>query len=180
VLGALSTGHEIGLAVVGGVFIAFALAASFLAPRRWPEFPGRNGMSVFIIASLALFAAMIAAVAIFGAESKEAEAARPGGQETAAPAAKTIDITETEFRIGLPTLSKLAEGTYTFVVKNAGKIEHDLVISGGKATGETRTPLLKPGETAKITASLAAGRYTLYCSVPGHRAAGMQAVLTVG
>ena len=73
----LSTGHKIGLAVVGAIFIAFALSASFLAPRRWPDFPGKNGLSVFIIASFVLFAAMLTAVVVFGVES-ESEAAQPG------------------------------------------------------------------------------------------------------
>ena len=39
----------------------FALASLFLAPRRWPDFPGKNGLSVFIIACVVLFAAMITA-----------------------------------------------------------------------------------------------------------------------
>ena len=178
-LGALSTGHEIGLAVVGGLFIAFALAASFLAPRRWPDFPGKTGMSVFIIACLAFFAAMISSVAVFGAES-EASAAEAGAGQVGKPVAKTFDISETEFKIGLPPLKKLAEGRYTFVVKNNGKIDHDLAIEGAKVTGPTKTPLIKPGGTAKITVSLAVGTYTLYCSVPGHREAGMVAKLNVG
>ena len=71
VLAGLSTGHKIGLAVVAIVFIAFALSASFLAPRRWPDFPGEHGLSVFILASLVIFAAMIAAVLVFGREKKE-------------------------------------------------------------------------------------------------------------
>jgi uncharacterized cupredoxin-like copper-binding protein len=178
VLAGLSTGHEIGLAVVGGLFIAFALAASFLAPRRWPDFPGKHGMSVFIIVALAFFAAMIASVAVFGAESEAAE--KPGAQEGAPAATKTIDVSETEFKIGLPPLKKLAEGKITFDVKNDGKIEHDLAIEGGKFTGPSKTPLIQPGGEAKLTVSLAAGTYTLYCSVPGHRAAGMVAKLQVG
>ena len=48
--GELPVGHEIGLIVVAVLFIAFALASSFLVPRYKPDFPGPNGMSVFIIA----------------------------------------------------------------------------------------------------------------------------------
>ncbi|HXH98055.1 MAG TPA: hypothetical protein VNH40_12690 [Gaiellaceae bacterium] len=64
----LATGHKIGLLVVAGVFVAFALTSSFVAPRRRPDFPGRAGLSVFVIVSLVLFAAMLIAVEIFGAE----------------------------------------------------------------------------------------------------------------
>ncbi|TML74156.1 MAG: hypothetical protein E6G12_11305 [Actinobacteria bacterium] len=62
----LSTGHEIGLIVVAGVFIAFALASSFLVPRYKPDFPGPAGLSVFAIASIVLFGLMIVAVNFFG------------------------------------------------------------------------------------------------------------------
>jgi hypothetical protein len=67
VLGAeLSTGHEVGLIVVAGVFIAFALGVSFLAPRYKPDFPGPAGLSVFAIASIVMFGLMIAAINFFG------------------------------------------------------------------------------------------------------------------
>jgi hypothetical protein len=65
---ALSTGHEVGLIVVAASFIAFALASSFLVPRYKPDFPGPAGLSVFVLGSVVLFALMIAAIAIFGAE----------------------------------------------------------------------------------------------------------------
>jgi predicted PurR-regulated permease PerM len=64
----LTTGHKVGLLVVAGVFVSFALSSSFLAPRLKPDFPGRAGLAPFIIVSLALFAAMLIAVEIFGAE----------------------------------------------------------------------------------------------------------------
>ena len=175
-LGALSTGHTVGLAVMAAVFIGFALAASFLAPRRWPDFPGRNGLSVFIIACLALFVAMLAAVSVFGAESEANGASAHEG----AAAGRTVDVSETEFKITLPKLSTLTAGEYHFVVKNDGQIAHDLVIQGPKVPAGARTPTIQPGGTADLAVSLAAGRYTLYCSIDGHRKLGMVAQLSVG
>ena len=64
--GELPVGHEIGLIVVAVLFIAFALVSSFLVPRYKPDFPGPNGMGVFIIASIVVFALMVAAVNFFG------------------------------------------------------------------------------------------------------------------
>ena len=64
--GELPLGHEIGLIVVAAVFIAFALVSSFLVPRYRPDFPGPEGMSVFVIVSVLLFALMVAAVNFFG------------------------------------------------------------------------------------------------------------------
>ena len=62
----LPLGHEIGLIVVAAIFIAFALASSFLIPRYKPDFPGPTGLSVFAIASLVMFGLMVAAVNFFG------------------------------------------------------------------------------------------------------------------
>jgi len=59
-------------------------------------------------------------------------------------------------------------------VKNVGKIPHDLALQGG-----AKTALISPGKSATLTVTLKPGTYTLYCSVPGHRQAGMVAKLTV-
>jgi hypothetical protein len=64
--GELPVGHEVALIVVAAVFIAFALASSFLVPRYRPDFPGPNGLSVFALVSVVLFVLMIAAVNFFG------------------------------------------------------------------------------------------------------------------
>jgi len=170
-LAGLSTGHAIGLAVAGGCFIAFALGASFLAPRRWPDFPGEHGLPVFVIASIVLFAAMLTAVVVFGVESETAKGAE------ATSAAKIVRVQEQEFKI-LPASLRVPAGTIVFVVKNAGKISHDLAISGPKLAKKTR--LIDAGGSVKLVVKLAKGRYTLYCSVPGHRQLGMKATLTVG
>jgi hypothetical protein len=62
----LTTGHKVALIVVAAVFIGFALSASFLAPRRKPDFPGPNGLSVFVIGSLLMFVLMVLAINFFG------------------------------------------------------------------------------------------------------------------
>jgi len=62
----LTTGHKVALIVVAAVFIAFALSASFLAPRKKPDFPGPNGLSVFVIGSLLMFVLMVLAINFFG------------------------------------------------------------------------------------------------------------------
>ena len=82
---ALSTGHEIGLALVGAAFIVFALVSSFVLPSRNPNFPGR-ARNWYLLLCVAFFAAMMTSVVVFGREKKEGEAqAASGGATTTAP-----------------------------------------------------------------------------------------------
>jgi uncharacterized cupredoxin-like copper-binding protein len=174
---ALSTGHEIGLAVTGAVFIAFALASSFLFPRFRPQYPG-HGLPAFIVVAFVFFFGMLAAVEVFGAETKEGgekAVAESTAAETAATAkGETVQVTEKEFKIELASTT-LKAGTVTFDVKNVGKLSHDLAIVGMKE----KTKLISPGSSSKLTVTLKPGTYELYCSVPGHKAAGMDAKITV-
>ena len=178
-LAGLSTGNKIGLAVVGAVFIAFALTSALVIPKRRPDYPGKNGMSVFIIASIVLFAGMLTAVSVFDVEA-EAKGGEKSGAGAPSGPAKTIPVTESEFKIALPAESGLQAGNYTFAVKNAGKISHDLAITGPGIAGTPKTALINAGGTSTLSVALKAGTYTLYCAVPGHRAAGMVAKLTIG
>src|SRR4051794_26501698 len=82
---ALSTTSEVALAVMGAIFIVFALVSSFILPRRNPDFPGKKWRNAYIVVCAALFIAMMSTVVIFGKEDEEANA-----QETA-----TANPTET-------------------------------------------------------------------------------------
>ena len=177
-LAGLSTGNTIGLSVVAALFVGFALVSSFVVPRRFPDFPGKNGIGVFAIVCTVLFVAQLAAVIVFGVES-EAKGAEHAAGKQGGPS-HTIKVQEKEFRIVLPGLKTLAPGSYIFKVQNVGKIPHDLAIDGPKVTGGKKTSLIQPGGTATLTVALGKGSYTLYCNVPGHRAAGMSAKIAVG
>jgi len=78
---ALSTGHEVGLALVAGTFIAFAFLSALVIPRWRPQFPGHR-LGWFIVATLVLFVATLAAVEIFAKEPKEARAGEATTKET--------------------------------------------------------------------------------------------------
>jgi plastocyanin len=67
----------------------------------------------------------------------------------------------------------------TIKFTNASPYVHNLTIeqgTSGSAIGATPT---FQGGTRTLRVRLSPGRYTFYCSVPGHRAAGMQGTLIV-
>jgi hypothetical protein len=72
VLAALSTGHQIGLGLSALAFVVFALATAMLVPRSRPDFPG-NKLGVYIAVCVVFFVWMMAAVFVFGKESKPPE-----------------------------------------------------------------------------------------------------------
>lgn len=162
---ALSTGHKLGLGLAGAGFAGFSLIVSILAPRRWPQFPGR-GLPLFVGVVVVLFVGMLAAVEIFGKSSGEAVAA---GQKVA--------VTEVEYKITLAKTT-FAPGTYTFEVANNGTIVHNLTINGPGGTTE-RTQDISPGSSSTLTVKLERGTYDFYCSIPGHKQQGMDQKVTV-
>jgi uncharacterized cupredoxin-like copper-binding protein len=109
-------------------------------------------------------------------------------------AATTVRVTEKEFTLkSVPASAK--PGKVTFVVRNAGKLDHEFVIvktnrapaklplKGNKASEAGRVgkiPPFKPGKTKRIALSLKAGKYVLFCNVAGHYKLGQRAGFRVG
>jgi cell division septation protein DedD len=71
-------------------------------------------------------------------------------------------------------------GEIVFVVKNQGAIEHNVVLESPGGETVAQIAIIQAGQTRTVTAFLPAGIYTLYCSLPGHRYAGMTASLRAG
>ena len=70
-----------------------------------------------------------------------------------------------------------AAGSATFEFDNPASIGHDFCLeSDGSEVGCTD---VVSGDSSTLDADLEAGEYTYYCSVDGHRDAGMEGTLTV-
>lgn len=97
------------------------------------------------------------------------------GGAAAQPATSGIKLTLTEFKYSSPTIELNAGEKTSIELKNAGTVEHDFVIdaAGVKVS-------IQPGNTAtRNLGPLSAGTYEIYCSVPGHKEAGMVGTLVV-
>lgn len=91
-----------------------------------------------------------------------------------------LQATTREFSVQLSRPSIVA-GAVTLELVNSGEDPHDLHVrpaAGGAdvLTVDRTDPF---GGVTDASGTLPAGSYTLYCSLPGHEAAGMHATLTV-
>lgn len=109
------------------------------------------------------------------------------------PAAAKVRVTLAEFTL-TPSARSVSGGSVTFVVRNAGKLAHELVvlkttrragklpIKGMEAveTGKVGgVAAIAPRATKSLTLRLKPGHYALICNIPGHYKAGQFADLTV-
>ena len=60
---------------------------------------------------------------------------------------------------------------------NDASIDHDISIEGNGL--DEHGPVVKNGGVSEVKVTLKPGEYTFYCSVQGHREAGMEGTLTV-
>lgn len=119
---------------------------------------------LFAIA-IAVFAVGLAARAV-----SESSGSGDGGGGGSAPA--TLDISLTEFALDPGDTEIGAGGTIT--LDNDGTVQHDLVIE------DTGSPLIDPGDSDELSVEgLDPGDYVMYCSIPGHREAGMEGQISV-
>jgi plastocyanin len=68
-------------------------------------------------------------------------------------------------------------GKLTIESKNDASVPHDISIEGNGVNEQGK--VVQNGGVSRVEADLKPGDYTFYCSVPGHRAGGMEGKLTV-
>ena len=68
-------------------------------------------------------------------------------------------------------------GEVRFESPNESAVEHNIAVKGPGL--DEKGPVVKDGGVSKLAVDLKPGKYTFYCSVPGHEAGGMKGELTV-
>ena len=90
---ALSANQKLGIALMAGAFVVFALVSSMLIPRYRPDFPARH--LGWFIAACALFTVGMLATVVFVAKETEHEAAAETHATETTATTESTETTET-------------------------------------------------------------------------------------
>jgi nitrite reductase (NO-forming) len=129
------------------------------------------------VGGVGIAAAAVGARAVLAQDSTSTPAAgaTPGATPGASPTASgVIEVKTVDIKFEPAELSIPADTEVEIKVTNEGKLQHDFTLEDT----DFATDLLDSGDTQTLKVKLAAGDYTYYCTVPGHRAAGMEGKLT--
>jgi plastocyanin len=176
--GALNAFH-----FLGGLLALWAVTVTAIGLRS-ESFPRTSRQTLLVGGiSVVLTVGAISSAIIEGAlkadEHGSAEAAgKPAEQAAPVPAGAlrlAADPTG-ELKFDKSKLEARA-GKVAIAMTNRSTVTHDVSLEGRGV--DKHGKLVKGGGTSTVSAELKHGRYTFYCSVPGHRAGGMEGTLTV-
>jgi plastocyanin len=170
--------------IAGGVLVAWALILALGIGLRNASFPSTVAAERAVMGISAVLVVVTVSMAIATSGGSESKAtvepiAKEGREAPSGSGASSLkEAADPEGQLSYTTKDLSAKaGKVTIAFTNASPLEHNLTIAqGSKVVGAT--PTFTGGEKA-LTLSLKAGTYTFYCTVPGHRAAGMEGKLTV-
>lgn len=179
--------------VVGGILVAAALVISFVGIRRSERFPPSRAVMAGVIA---LFAAIVATTMAFAiVKSKDEQKSRrekQASEEQQAQAESGQPATSGAAGINLAVASpadgslvfqpdglQAKQGNVSITYDNPSAVPHSIAVatSNGNVLGQVQ-PFSNGKQTVTLN-NLAPGKYVFFCTVPGHREAGMQGDLTV-
>jgi plastocyanin len=170
--------------IAGGVLVVWAMIVSMGIGMRNPSFPATLGAqrAVMAISAVLVVVAVSMAVVTSGGSTEKATAApvtqvgREAASGSGTSSLRQEADPEGQLRFTTKDLSAKA-GTVTVSFTNASPLPHNITIAlGMRVLGATST---FQGGTRRLSLKLAPGSYVFYCSVPGHRQAGMEGKLTV-
>ena len=76
----------------------------------------------------------------------------------------------------VPNALSASAGRITIRMTNPSQLQHSIALA---VAGVPPGPVVGYGGVSEVVANLSPGAYTFYCTVPGHRQAGMTGTLTV-
>jgi plastocyanin len=183
--------------VLGIVLVIAAVAASFVGIRGAGSFPPNRAILVGVTG---LFVAMVAVTLAFAVDLSEEEqshreeelaheeqqaAQEAGGQaageQQAAAGGPTLDVSSPAdgALVFDPNGLEAKPGSLTIDYDNPSSVPHSIAVAtaNGSVLSETQ-PGTQGVQTLQVP-DLSPGEYVFYCTVPGHREAGMVGDLTV-
>lgn len=168
---------EYGAAFIALLAAGYILAMAFVIEARTRITARALGIALAIgLIGLMGAGAVAAAAGMRPLEEHGGETAEGGeggggeGGATNEPVWVAVDIAYESAPEELPT------GDVDVTLVNDGQIEHNVVI---EERGDEVILEAAGGETDEATVSFEAGEYTYYCSITGHREAGMEGTMTV-
>jgi plastocyanin len=164
--------------VIGSLFALWALTLAAVGITR-EGFPrgGRQTVAVGMVSVLLAVSAIGSAIITSALEEdEEEETAQPAAKERGGSALRLSADPGGELRFDRQSLEARA-GQITLVMDNPSSVPHNISIEGRGVDQEGDT--VGEGGRSTVRAKLRPGDYNFYCSVPGHRQAGMQGRLTV-
>ena len=119
--------------------------------------------------------ALITTAAIGAAGITAVAATVPTATKSVKNGASELSYSPSKLQVKIPAGKSKIKVTIRY--RNTGSTEHDIALSGRGVSkvGEDA----QPGTGTSVSATLRAGTYTYFCTVPGHRAAGMKGTLKV-
>jgi plastocyanin len=91
---------------------------------------------------------------------------------------RLIDIVATDFKLDPATVTT-EQGVLTFAIRNQGVIDHNLAIENAQRQIIASSSTIAAGGFTTLNAPFGPGAYTMVCTLPAHREAGMVGTLTV-
>jgi len=141
----------------------------------------RNG--VLCLAAIAAVASVVAGCGgSSGSGTTTSAAASTQGQTSTGTATTVNGTTVLNIQASaselayVPNQLSAPAGRITIRMTNPSQLQHSIALA---VNGISPGPVVGNGGVSEVTATLAAGTYTFYCTVPGHRQAGMTGTLTV-
>ena len=131
---------------------------------------------------LALLALVPFALAACGGGEESADTGAAETTEASVPNGDTVEISADPtgglaFEESSVEAREPKSGSVTISFTNDSSVPHDVRVEGPE--GDLGGTDVITGDSAEATVELEPGEYTLYCSVSGHREAGMEGTLTV-
>jgi uncharacterized cupredoxin-like copper-binding protein len=125
-------------------------------------------------ASSAVATSTTASMAAAAEATTTTQSAASGAGSTLAVAANP----EGELKYSTTSLTAEKAGHVSIAFTNMSPLGHNLTVATASGTVVGATPTFQ-GATQTLSLNLKPGTYKFYCSVPGHRMAGMEGTLTV-